>query len=79
MYRKLKSLSLQHIAEKDIQIKKKVLKNKKNGKKEEIEPDMKLSVYEKNNIIFDLFEKLDKKNKQNSKAFINKSFFRDLN
>ena len=40
---------------------------------------MKLSMYEKNNIIFDLFEKLDKKKKLINKSSINHSFFRDLN
>jgi hypothetical protein len=76
MYRKLKSLSLEQIIEKDVKKNSKKTQHKKN---EEIVPEMKLSMYEKNNIIFDLFEKLDKKKKLINKSSINHSFFRDLN
>jgi len=72
MYRKLKDLSLVHIVKQDT---KKIKKKDKNPDP----PDMKLSIYEKNNIVFDLFEKLDKKQKKIHKSSINKSFFRDLN
>lgn len=72
MYRKLKDLSLAHIVKQDT---KKIKIKDKNPDP----PDMKLSMYEKNNIVFDLFEKLDKKQKKIHKSSINKSFFRDLN
>ena len=73
MYSKLKNLSLNGIINKDEEI---LLNTTKTKSKENKNINLSISNFQKNNIIFNLFEKNDK-NKY--VAITNESFYSDLN